>query len=93
MQNVQRALQDAQKLLQTEQLCLQCLNTTHDILLTRTGAQNMLNFRQPIINPQSMHQDYGSRVCVSVCYHASATYLVCKSKLWYYKVPYGVLNT
>ena len=67
MQNVQRALQDAQKLLQTEQLCLQCLNTTHDILLTRTSAQNMLNFRQPIINPQSMRQGYGSCVCVCVC--------------------------
>ena len=41
---IQRALQDAQKLLlQSEQLCLQYLNTIHDLLLTRTGAQDMLN--------------------------------------------------
>ena len=47
---VQRALQDAQKLLlQSDQLYLQCLNTIHDLLLTRTGAQNMLNLRQPIM--------------------------------------------
>ena len=49
-----------------------------------------------LINPRRMHEGYGSTVvvlcvCLSVTTLA-ATYLVYKSKLLYYKVPYGVPN-
>ena len=38
-----------------------------------------------------MHKGYGSRVCVSVT-ALTATYLVYKSQIRCYKVPWGVLN-
>lgn len=45
-----KPLQDTQDLLlQADQLCLQTLNIIHDLLLTWTSAQNMLNLRQPKI--------------------------------------------
>ena len=45
-----------------------------------------------IINPWCMREGYGSRsVCVSATKLAT-TYLICKSKVQLYKVPYGVPN-
>ena len=55
------------------------------------------------INPRRMREGYGScsvcvcvlSVCVSVCLSVTVlatTYLVCKSKVRCYEVPYGVSN-
>ena len=46
------------------------------------------------VNPRRMREDYGSRslcLCVSIT-KLAATYLVCKSKLRCYRIPYGVPN-
>ena len=49
-----------------------------------------------VFNPLCMREDYVSHsVCVYICVSVTmltATYLVCKSKIWFYKVPYGVPN-
>ena len=43
-----------------------------------------------VINPRRMREGYGSRsVCLSVTTLA-AIYLVCKSKMRSYRVPYGI---
>ena len=49
-----------------------------------------------LVNPRHMREGYGSySVCVCICVSVTtltATYLVCESKMWFYKVPYGVPN-
>ena len=47
-----------------------------------------------ITNPWCMREGYSSRyLCVSVTKLAATyTYFVCRSKVWFYKAPYGVSN-
>ena len=42
-----------------------------------------------------MREGYGVILCMCICVSVTtltATYLVCDSKIWFYKVPYGVPN-
>ena len=57
-------------------------------------------YARSVVNPRRMREGYGSRsvcvcVCVSLCVSVTAlaaTYLVYKSQVRCYKVPYGVVN-
>ena len=53
-----------------------------------------------LINPRCMHEGYDSRsVCIDVSVstltatYMYSIYLVCMSKVQFYKIPYGVPNT
>ena len=56
-----------------------------------TFALSITNkFLGQLINPRHMREGYGTRsVCVT---KLAPTYLVCESKVQYYKVPCGVPN-